>query len=180
MCTRYVFTDPAEAIRDRFSITAPLPNWPPSYNVAPTHILPVIRAIDSGREIAMMEWRRCIVPATSYIEFTGQKGDKTAHLFTRTDGKPIALAGLWDRRVSRDKAERKETYTVVTTAPSTFAAQFHDRMPCVLELEDVDAWLRSSPDESAGLMRPAADVLQERPLGRAINNVKNNVPELLA
>jgi hypothetical protein len=28
-------------------------------------------------------------------------------------------------------------------------------------------------------MRPARDVLQERPLGKAINNVKNNGPELL-
>jgi hypothetical protein len=37
-----VFTDPAEAIRDLFRITAPLPNWPPNYSVAPTHIMPVI------------------------------------------------------------------------------------------------------------------------------------------
>jgi putative SOS response-associated peptidase YedK len=216
MCTRYVFTDPAEAIRDLFRITAPLPNWPPCYNVAPTHIMPVIRPIDGGREIAMMEWglipffskdgkrsfttfnaraeelrtkpmyrepfrngRRCIVPATGYIEFTGPKGHKTAHLFTRTDGQPIALAGLWDRWASRDKTERKETYTVVTTAPSDFAAQFHDRMPRVPDLEDVEAWLRASPDETAALMRPAKDVLEERTLGKAINNVKNNSPELL-
>jgi hypothetical protein len=34
--------------------------------------------------------------------------------------------------------------------------------------------------EAAALMRPAKDVLQERPLGKAINNVKNNAPELLA
>jgi hypothetical protein len=27
--------------------------------------------------------------------------------------------------------------------------------------------------------RPAKDALQERPLGKAINNVKNNAPELL-
>ena len=216
MCTRYVFTDPAEAIRDLFRITAPLPNWPPNYNVAPTHIMPVVRPIDSGREIAMMEWglipffskdgvrtwntfnaraeevrtrnsyreafktRRCVVPATGYIEFTGEKGDRTAHLFTRTDGQPIALGGLWDRWTSADKSERKETYTVVTTAPSAFAGQFHERMPLVLELGDVDAWLRAAPDDAAALMRPAKDVLQERPLGRAINNVKNNAPELLA
>jgi putative SOS response-associated peptidase YedK len=216
MCTRYVFTDPAEAIRDLFRITAPLPNWPPSYNVAPTHIMPVIRPKDRGREIAMMEWglmpffskdgvrtwntfnaraeelrskpmyrepfktRRCIVPATGYIEFSGEKGDKTAHLFTRTDGNPIALGGLWDRWVSADKSERRETYTVVTTAPSAFAGQFHERMPLVLELEDVDAWMRATPDEAAALMRPAKDVLQERPLGKAINNVRNNAPELLA
>jgi putative SOS response-associated peptidase YedK len=56
MCTRDVFTDPAEAIRDLFKITAPLPNWPPNYNVAPTQIIPVVRPIDGGREIAMMEW----------------------------------------------------------------------------------------------------------------------------
>ena len=216
MCTRYVFTDPAEAIRDLFRITAPLPNWPPSYNVAPTHIMPVIRSIEGGREIAMLEWglipffskdgkrsfttfnargedlqskpmyrepfktRRCIVPATGYIEFTGPKGDKTAHLFTRNDGQPIALAGLWDRWTSKDKSKRKETYTIVTTAPSAFAAQFHDRMPCVLELRDGDQWLKDLPEEAASLMRPAKDVLQERPLGKAINNVKNNAPELLA
>jgi hypothetical protein len=29
-------------------------------------------------------------------------------------------------------------------------------------------------------MRPAKGMLQERPLGRAINNVKNNSAELLA
>ena len=82
--------------------------------------------------------------------------------------------------MSADKAERKETYTVVTTAPSAFAGQIHDRMPLVLELENVDAWLRAAPDEAAPLMQPARDVLQERPLGRAINNVKNNTPDLLA
>src|SRR6185369_15557585 len=216
MCTRYVFTDPAEAIRDLFRITAPLPNWPPNYNVAPTHIMPVVRPTDGGREIAMMEWglipffskdgvrtwntfnarveevrtrnsyreafktRRCFVPATGYIEFTGPKGDKIAHLFTRTDGQPIALGGLWDRWTSADKAERKETYTVVTTAHSAFAGQFHERMPLVLELDDIGAWLGATPDDAAALMRPAKDVLQERPLGRAINNVRNNGPELLA
>lgn len=42
--------------------------------------------------------KRCIVPATGYIEFTGPKGDKLAHLFTRIDDQPIALGGLWERR----------------------------------------------------------------------------------
>jgi putative SOS response-associated peptidase YedK len=69
---------------------------------------------------------------------------------------------------------------VVTTAPSAFAGQFYDRMPLVLEMEDVEGWLRASPDHAASLMRPANDVLHERPLGRAINNVKNNSAEMLA
>jgi hypothetical protein len=36
-----------------------------------------------------------------------------------------------------------------------------------------------TPDGAAVLMRPAKDVLQQHPLGKAINNAKNNSPELL-
>ncbi len=57
--------------------------------------------------------------------------------------------------------------------------QIHDRMPLVLEMGDVEAWMRAAPDDAAALMKPAKDVLQERPLGKPINNVKNNTPELL-
>ena len=37
----------------------------------------------------------------------------------------------------------------------------------------------AAPDETAALMKPATGVLQVRPLGKAINNVKNSEPELL-
>ena len=46
-----------------------------------------------------------------------------------SDGQPAALAGLWERWSSKDKSKRKETFTVVTTEPNTFAAEIHDRMP---------------------------------------------------
>ena len=36
---------------------------------------------------------------------------------------------MWDRWRSQDKSETKETFTIVTTEPSKFAAQFHKRMP---------------------------------------------------
>ena len=219
MCTRYVLTTPADAIRDLFRVTGPMPNWPPNYNVAPTHVMPLVRSNKerTEREVAMAEWgmvpwfskdgarqwntfnarsetvrtsatykgpflkRRCIVPATGYIEFSGPKGAKVAHYFMRIDGQPIALAGLWERWTAKDKSERKETCTVVTTEPNSFAAEIHDRMPMVLEMDDVEAWLRAEPDDAAKLMKPAKDgVLQQRTLGKAINNVKNTGPELLA
>jgi putative SOS response-associated peptidase YedK len=41
--------------------------------------------------------------------------------------------------------------------------------------------LRADPDDAAKLMKPAKDgVLQQRTLGKAINNVENTGPELLA
>jgi len=99
------------------------------------------------------------MPATGYIEFTRPKGDKTAHLFTRTDGKPIAPFGI-----AGPAPTKAWTYTVVTTVPSAFADQLHDRVPLVLQLKDADRWLGDLPDEAEAAMRPAKDVLQERPL----------------
>jgi putative SOS response-associated peptidase YedK len=125
--------------------------------------------------------RRCVVPASGYFEWTGPKNDRQPHYFTRADGQPIALAGLWDRWRSKDKSETKETFTIVTTAPSAFAAQWHDRMPLILEPNTWEGWLRGDPDTAAALMKPAnEDALVSRPVSKAVGNVKNNGPELLA
>src|SRR5262249_1926620 len=91
-----------------------------------------------------------------------------------------AFAGVWDRWRSKDKSKTKETFTIVTTAPSKFAAQWHDRMPLILERDTWDAWLAGDPDAAAALMNPAnEDVLTERVVSKAVGNVKNNGPELL-
>ena len=69
----------------------------------------------------------------------------------------------------------------MTTEPNSFAEEIHDRMPMPLEIDHVEAWLRAEPDDAAKLMKPAKDgVLQQRTLGKAINNVKNTGSELLA
>ena len=125
--------------------------------------------------------RRCLVPASGYFEWTGPKNDPQPHYFTRADGQPLALAGLWDRWRSKDKSETKETFTIVTTEPSEFAAQFHNRMPLVLEPDTWDLWIKGEPDAAAALMKPAnEDVLVSRPVNKAVGNVKNNGRELLA
>jgi putative SOS response-associated peptidase YedK len=35
------------------------------------------------------------VPASGYFEWTGPKNDRQPHYFTRVDGQPMGLAGLW-------------------------------------------------------------------------------------
>ena len=93
----------------------------------------------------------------------------------------MALAGLWDRWRSKDKSETKETFTIVTTEPSKFAAQFHNRMPLVLEPDAWDLWMESDPEAAAALMKPAnEEALVSRPVSKAVGNVRNNAPELLA
>jgi len=56
MCGRYVFTSPAEAIQAMFKFGLPL-NYPPNYNVAPTHEMPILRrAKDGGGEMFKARW----------------------------------------------------------------------------------------------------------------------------
>jgi putative SOS response-associated peptidase YedK len=198
MCGRYSITLPPEAIREIFQTHGELPNWPAWYNAAPTTALPVVRQArdGGGRELVLMTWglipwfskdgkpvystinaraegvqtnasyrepfskgHRCLVPASGYFEWTGPK---------------------WDRWRSKDKSETNETFTIVTTEPSKFAGQFHNRMPLVLEPDTWDLWLKGEPDAAAALMEPAnEDALVSRPVSKAVGNVKNNGPELL-
>ena len=47
---------------------------------------------------AAFQRRRCIIPASGFFEWTGEKVNKQPHLFKAADGSPLlALAGLWDR-----------------------------------------------------------------------------------
>lgn len=93
----------------------------------------------------------------------------------------MAFAGLWDRWRSADKSKTKETFTIVTALASPFAAQFHGRMPVILEPDTWDLWMHGEPDIAGALMVPAREkVLTERVVHKAVNSVKNNGPELLA
>jgi putative SOS response-associated peptidase YedK len=92
----------------------------------------------------------------------------------------MALAGLWDRWLSADKSEAEETFTIITTEPSTFAAQFHNRMPLILEQDTSDLLLKGNPEAAVALMRPADEgLLISWPVNKAVGNVKDNEPELL-
>lgn len=93
----------------------------------------------------------------------------------------MALAGLWDRWRSQDKAETKESLTIVVTAANQFAGQFHDRMPVILEPDAWDLWMVDDAEAAAALIVPAAEhVLDERMVSRGVGNVKNNSADLLA
>lgn len=107
--------------------------------------------------------QRCLVPASGYFEWTGPKNDRQPHYFTRTDGQPIALAGLWDHWRSADKSEVKETFTIVTTEPSKFAGQFHNRMPLILEPDTWDLWMKGEPDGRKDTVRHSLGRLRMSP-----------------
>lgn len=132
------------------------------------------------------ERRRCIVPADGFYEWE-KVGPKTKQpwLIRRADGKPMAFAGLWEswRPVKGSDEGKVRSCTIVTGEPNEKVARLHDRMPVMLPAEAWDAWL--DPDNTdlgslAGLLVPiAAEELELFPVSKAVNDVRNDGPELI-
>jgi putative SOS response-associated peptidase YedK len=70
MCGRYSLSASPETIRDHFGLHA-LPALEPRYNIAPTQVVPVIRAGEEGRELALLHWG--LIPAWAKDEKTGYR-----------------------------------------------------------------------------------------------------------
>lgn len=101
--------------------------------------------------------RRCLIPMSGFIEWTGPKGGKTKHMITAADGGMLFAAGLWED--AWPEGQPLTSYTMVMTQAKAGddMAPFHDRQPVLLDRERARVWL----DTAA----PYADLLQALPPG---------------
>lgn len=111
---------------------------------------------------------RCLIPATGYYEWRDAYGSKQPYYFTRADGDPVTIAGLWDEWKDGTTGERIKSCTMITTEANKLVADVHDRMPVILEQEDFEPWLAGTANEP---MKPAAnDVLLRWPVSKRVNS----------
>jgi putative SOS response-associated peptidase YedK len=127
--------------------------------------------------------RRCLVPVDSFYEWRREGKARQPFRIVRSDGRPLALAGLWAGWRDPETEEVRRTFTIVTTAPNDLMRPIHDRMPVVVAPEAWDRWLDPElPDlgELQGLLVPAPDGgLEIYPVSRAVNDVRNQGPQLI-
>ncbi|MFI9821539.1 SOS response-associated peptidase [Streptomyces sp. NPDC052013] len=139
--------------------------------------------------------RRCLLPADGFYEWrqiedpaTGRKR-KQPYFIHGEDDQVMALAGLYefwrnpDIEQDDDPAAWLITCTVITTEATDAAGHIHPRMPLALTPDHYDAWLdprHQDPDALRNLLTSPADGhLHARPVSTAVNDVRNNGPELL-
>ena len=128
--------------------------------------------------------RRCLVPADGWYEWAKRLDSPTKqpYYMTPLDGSVLAFAGLWEVWGRGD--DRLYTCTVITAPAVGALAGIHDRMPLVLPRGRWGEWLDPDRDDVAELATPTPPELVEglelRPVSTAVNNVKNNGPELEA
>jgi putative SOS response-associated peptidase YedK len=102
--------------------------------------------------------RRCLVPATHFFEWTGEKGAKTMWRFTRTGAELFCFAGLWDRAHTADGTV--ESFTILTCAPGPDCAPYHTRQPVILEPDQWGLWLDLTADAAPLMKAGGAGVIQ--------------------
>jgi putative SOS response-associated peptidase YedK len=147
--------------------------------------------------------RRCLLPADGYFEWYAlqEQGDepprdpaveqkkgkknkpqKQPFYIHPNDGAVMAMAGLYE--LWKDpEGEWVWTCTVITTDAPDDLGRIHDRMPMIVEPERWDAWLDpglTDTERVRGLMVPAmSGTMTAQPVSKAVNNVRNNGPELI-
>ena len=133
------------------------------------------------------ERRRCLLPADGFYEWQKVEGRKAKQPYYvhRIDEEPVAFAGIWERWSDPGDPDGRPVFTccLITTTPNAEMSRIHDRMPVLLPPGAWDQWLDPDLREAARLtplLRPAPDgLLQLRPVTTAVNNVRNQGPELL-
>ena len=72
------------------------------------------------------------------------------------------------------------SFATLTTPANPQLALIQDRMPIIIERADWAMWLGEAEGDPQTLLRPLpANRLRLWPVSRAVNNVKNDGPELL-
>jgi putative SOS response-associated peptidase YedK len=123
------------------------------------------RPVTNVRNLKSSYWRgwleqprfRCVVPATSFVEYTDSQ-PKVAHWFALRDERPLfAFAGIWRPWTGvRGKEDGTHLlFAILTTDANALTKPIHaEAMPVMLTGDEIETWLHGSTDEAISLARP--------------------------
>lgn len=123
--------------------------------------------------------RRCIVPASGFYEWQRTAGGKQPYAIRPAGEELFGFAGIWERW-QPSEGEPIESCAIITTDANRQMAPIHDRMPVILQPDDYAPYLGGDPDEAQACLRSYPDELMlAYPIGKAVNNPKNDRADLL-
>ena len=130
---------------------------------------------------AALRQRRCLVPATGFYEWKVADGGKQPYLIRLKSGALFSFAGLWESWNGPEGEVR--SFTIITTASNELMARIHERMPAIIQRAQYARWLDPALRDPAEI-RPMiasypAGELEAIPVGRQINNARNQGAELI-
>ena len=200
MCGRFGSAKKLEDLVKHYNgVLASGTEFNPSYNVAPTESVPIVREWEDHREIRLASFgipkvmgakkfsllniqsekasnrndfkdRRCVIPVTGFYEWEKvSPKDKQPYYFSPKD-ELLSFAGLWK------PGEKGLAFTILTTSANELVESVHGRMPVILSHNAVGQWLApdSDTDTLKELMQPyPAGLMQAWKVSKAVNSPKN-------
>ncbi len=100
-----------------------------------------------------LETRRCLLPAKCFYEWDSDKNKVT---FSGINTQVIFLAGLWNLY------GKEIRFTVLTTAANASMIQVHDRMPLMVDSDNIDSWLFDTAFAHEHLRREMPPLIAQR------------------
>lgn len=116
--------------------------------------------------------RRCLIAVDGFFEWKAAGKKKQPYAIAMPDGRPFALAGLWENWKDPATNEWLRTCTIVTTEPSEQMSTLHDRMPAILHPDEYGRWLgeaETPPEELKAMLRPYDGELRIWPVSPRMN-----------
>ena len=158
-----------------------IPFWAKDLKIGTTMINARSEGIDTKPAFReAMKSRRCVVPATGFFEWQGERpGRKQPFAITVPEMPVFGFAGLWERWRPEKDAEPVETFTIATTDANEVVARVHDRMPVILPMDAIDTWLTGPAEAAHALLKPYDGRIELRAVGSYVSNVNNEGPECL-
>jgi len=117
---------------------------------------------------------RCLIPASGFYEWKGERGDKHPYYFKLKNTELFAFAGVWDHWDSPDKSF--DSCTIITTTANDIMAPIHDRMPVILDPGNYDTWLFEGNSE---LLKPYDGIMKVWPVSTMVNSPKHDGRDLI-
>ncbi len=125
--------------------------------------------------------RRNLILSSGFFEWR-KTGTRKDPLFIKLhDQHAFAFAGLWEEWLSPE-GEKVQSTTIITCAANPLIAEFHDRMPVILDRQQMWTWLNPAlnVEQARQLLLPFdADQMEAYPVTPRVNSPLFDSPECI-
>jgi putative SOS response-associated peptidase YedK len=163
-----------------------VPHWAKDASLGPRMINARAETVASKAAFrdAWHDRRRCLVLADGFYEWRkpeGGSGPKVPHWIQMSDGRPFALAGLWERW--GPQGAPLHSFTVITTDANELVQPIHDRMPVILDEKGWGSWIDpgvSAHEVEGFLVAYSAGGMRARAVSTFVNDPRHEGAECVA
>ena len=120
--------------------------------------------------------QRCIVLSDGYFEWKRSNSRAIPYYVYNPNNNILPMAGLWDFWKNNSR-ENIFSYTIITTQANSNLKDIHHRMPVILDLKQIDPWLKVhniSVADTMSLLAPFQNDLHFHQVSTIVNSPRNN------